>query len=159
MWRKEMRGRILNYDAQTGEGLISADDGRRYSFKGASFGSDSHFLKNGVAVDFEVQDDEALSIFTVPESSGNAFNEIGGKSRTVAGLLALFFGGLGVHKFYLGYNWAGVIMLLATGLGLLLLGIPSLVIGGIAFIEGIIYLTKSDQDFYLTYVKNRRTWF
>lgn len=154
-----MRGTILTYDAQSGEGLISGDDGRRYSFKGASFGSDSNLLKNGTAVDFEVRDDEALSIFTVLERGGNAFDEIGGKSRMVAGILALFFGGLGVHKFYLGYNWAGVIMLLLTGSGLFLFGIPSLIIGIIAFIEGVIYLTKSDQDFYLTYVKNRRSWF
>ncbi|MBA5727517.1 TM2 domain-containing protein [Bombella mellum] len=158
-----MRGTILTYDVKAGEGLISGDDGRRYSFKGASFGSDSNFLRNGTLVDFEARDDEALSIFMVPGGAGSGlgavFNEIGGKSKVIAGLLALFFGGLGIHKFYLGYNRAGIIMLLVTGFGLLLLGIPSLIIGAVAFIEGILYLTKSDQAFYHTYVENRREWF
>ncbi len=158
-----MRGTILNYDVKQGEGIISGDDGKRYFFKGISFGSDGALLRNGTAVDFEVQDDEAQSIFVVPAARqgglGNAFDEIGGKSKMVAGLLALFFGGLGVHKFYLGYNRAGIIMLLVTVFGIILLGLPSLIIAGIAFIEGIIYMTKSDEDFYMTYVKNRKEWF
>ena len=158
-----MRGTILNYDVKQGEGIISGDDGKRYFFKGISFGSDGAWLRNGTAVDFEVQDDEAQSIFVVPAARqgglGNTFNEIGGKSKMAAALLAFFLGGLGVHKFYLGYNRAGIIMLLVTVFGIILLGLPSFIIAGIAFIEGIIYMTKSDEDFYMTYVKNRREWF
>jgi hypothetical protein len=37
------------------------------------------------------------------------------KSHTVAWLLALFVGGLGVHRFYLGYTWQGVVQLLTLG--------------------------------------------
>ncbi|MBA5725811.1 TM2 domain-containing protein [Bombella favorum] len=158
-----MRGTILNYDVKQGEGIISGGDGKRYSFKGSSFGSEVALLRNGTAVDFEVQDGEAQSIFVVPETRqgglGNVFEEIGGKSKMIAGLLALFCGGLGVHKFYLGYNRAGIIMLLVTVFGIILLGLPSLIIAAIAFIEGIIYMTKSDEAFYLTYVKNRKEWF
>ena len=29
----------------------------------------------------------------------------------------------------------------------------------IGFIEGIIYLTKSDQDFYLDYIVKKKGWF
>ncbi|OOL18965.1 hypothetical protein AL01_04365 [Bombella intestini] len=158
-----MRGTILNYDVKQGEGIISGDDGKRYSFKGSSFGSEGALLRNGTAVDFEVQDDKAQSIFAVPpvrqEGLGNVFDGIGGKSKMIAGLLALFCGGVGVHKFYLGYNRTGVIMLLVTIFGIILLGFPSLIIAIIAFIEGIIYMTKSDEDFYLTYVKNKKEWF
>lgn len=158
-----MRGTILNYDIRIGEGLISGDDGKRYTFKGSSFGSDNVFLKNGVAVDFEVENDEALSIFVVPGtgqiSTSDIFEGMGGKSKMVAGLLALFVGGFGVHKFYLGYKRAGIIMLLVTIFGIILLGIPSIIIGIIAFVEGIIYLTRSDEGFYRTYVQNRREWF
>lgn len=38
-----------------------------------------------------------------------------GKSQVAALLLALFLGGLGVHRFYLGYTWQGVVQLLTLG--------------------------------------------
>lgn len=80
------------------------------------------------------------------------------KSKIAAGLLAIFLGTLGIHKFYLGYTQAGIIMLLVSLLGSLLIVGP-LVMGVIALIEGIIYLTKSDEQFYLTYVVGRKPWF
>jgi hypothetical protein len=39
----------------------------------------------------------------------------GDKSHTAAILLALFVGGLGIHRFYLGYTWQGVVQLLTLG--------------------------------------------
>ncbi len=39
----------------------------------------------------------------------------GGKSWLVALVLALFLGGLGIHRFYLGYTWQGVVQLLTLG--------------------------------------------
>ena len=39
----------------------------------------------------------------------------GGKSQLVALLLCAFLGGLGVHRFYLGYIWQGVVQLLTAG--------------------------------------------
>ena len=39
----------------------------------------------------------------------------GGKSQLVAGLLCFFLGVLGVHRFYLGYTWQGVVQLLTLG--------------------------------------------
>lgn len=80
------------------------------------------------------------------------------KSKIAAGLLAIFLGTLGIHKFYLGYTSAGIIMLLVTLLGSLVLIGPA-VMGIIALIEGIIYLTKSDEQFYLTYVVGKKAWF
>ncbi|MCR4033151.1 MULTISPECIES: TM2 domain-containing protein [Flavobacterium] len=71
--------------------------------------------------------------------------------KIVAGILAILLGYLGIHKFYLGYTKEGLIQLL---LGLMLgLG------GIIGIIEGVIYLTKSDDDFYQTYQKGYRGWF
>lgn len=80
------------------------------------------------------------------------------KSKVAAGLLAIFLGGLGIHKFYLGYTTQGIILLLVTIFGALLL-IGPLITAVISFIEGIIYLTKSDEDFNNIYVVNKKEWF
>lgn len=74
--------------------------------------------------------------------------------KLVAGLLGIsgiIWGGWGVHKFYLGYTREGVIQLLLC----LLCGVGSI----IGIIEGIIYLTKSDEEFEATYVQGRKPWF
>jgi TM2 domain-containing membrane protein YozV len=80
----------------------------------------------------------------------------GAEKKVVAGVLAILLGQLGIHKFYLGYNTAGIIMLLVT---LLTCGFAGVIIWIIALIEGITYLTKSDADFVATYVTGRKEWF
>jgi TM2 domain-containing membrane protein YozV len=72
--------------------------------------------------------------------------------RIVAGILGILLGSLGVHKFYLGYTTPGIIQLI---LGICTGGIA----GIIGLIEGIIYLTKSDEDFIQTYQVNKKEWF
>lgn len=69
-------------------------------------------------------------------------------SKMAVGLCAIFLGGLGVHRFMLGDTMGGVIRLLTCG-GCGLLG----------WVEGIIYLMKSDEDFYQTYVVEKKAWF
>jgi len=39
----------------------------------------------------------------------------GGKSQLLAGVLCFFLGGLGIHRFYLGYTWQGIVQLLTFG--------------------------------------------
>ncbi len=39
----------------------------------------------------------------------------GDKSQVVALVLAIVIGGLGIHRFYLGYTWQGVVQLLTAG--------------------------------------------
>lgn len=72
--------------------------------------------------------------------------------KILAGILAIVIGSLGVHKFILGYTQEGIIQIVITfvtcGIG-----------GIIPLIEGIIYLTKSDEEFYQTYQVNKRGWF
>lgn len=65
-----------------------------------------------------------------------------GRNRVAAALFALLLGGLGVHKFYLGKIGQGILYLLFCWTF-----IPALV----GLIEGIIYLTKSDQEFAAEY--------
>ena len=79
-----------------------------------------------------------------------------GKEKIVAGLLAILIGTLGIHKFYLGYTKSGIIMLLVS---LLTFGFGAPVMAVISLIEGILYLTKSDAEFYQTYVQNKKEWF
>lgn len=82
------------------------------------------------------------------------------KDHVAAGLLAIFLGALGIHKFYLGYNTAGFIMLAVTILGsLFTFGLAGGVMWVIGVIEGILYLTKSQSEFEQMYVVNKREWF
>ena len=82
------------------------------------------------------------------------------KDHVAAGLLAIFLGMFGVHKFYLGYHTTGFIMLGVTILGsLLTIGIAAGVVWLIGVIEGIIYLTKSQSEFEQLYVFNKREMF
>ena len=86
------------------------------------------------------------------------------KSNVAAGVLAILLGGLGIHKFYLGYTGPGIILLAASFLSLLLLivviGIFGLIaIWVITLVEGILYLTKANEEFHYTYVENRKDWF
>ena len=82
------------------------------------------------------------------------------KDRTIAGLLAIFLGSLGIHKFYLGYSKEALIMLLLSIIGgAITFGLIAGVVEIIALIEGIIYLTKSDEEFEQVYVLNHKGWF
>ncbi len=73
--------------------------------------------------------------------------------RLAAGLLAILLGPFGIHKFLLGYTSEGIIWLLIS---LFTLGS---VTGLLGVIEGIIYLTKSDEEFYQTYQVHKKGWF
>ncbi len=80
------------------------------------------------------------------------------KNRITAGILALTLGGFGAHKFYLGYNKQGIILLLMAIAGMLLV-FPLFASAIIALSEAIIYLTTSNQNFYDTYEANQKVWF
>jgi TM2 domain-containing membrane protein YozV len=60
------------------------------------------------------------------------------KNKVVAAVLALFLGGLGIHKFYLGQNFAGIMYLLFSW---------TFVPGIIAFFEFLGLLLMSDRAF------------
>ncbi len=62
----------------------------------------------------------------------------GQKSRTTAAILAILLGGIGVHKFYLDESGLGILYLLFSWTF-----IPAI----IGLIEGLIYLTMSDERF------------
>ena len=77
---------------------------------------------------------------------------MGADKKIVAGICAILVGWLGVHKFILGYTTEGIIQLC---IGIVTCGASSI----LSIIEGIIYLTKSDDEFYETYVVEKKAWF
>ena len=101
----------------------------------------------------------------------------------MAAFLAFLLGGLGAHKFYLGYTGPGLVYLLVqvfgfafcsfaigdlselslmemdTMIAFMLYGLASLALMGLAFIEGVIYMTRNDEEFEKTYVIGRKNWF
>jgi TM2 domain-containing membrane protein YozV len=79
----------------------------------------------------------------------------GADKKIVAGILGIVVGGFGIHKFILGYQREGLIMLLVSVLSC---GMLAGVMHVIGIVEGIIYLTKSDEDFVRTYVQGQKGW-
>ena len=80
--------------------------------------------------------------------------------KILAGIMGILFGTFGVHKFVLGYSTPGVIMLVITlAGGVVTCGVASFVMSVIGLIEGIIYLTKSPEEFEATYIDSSREWF
>ncbi|MGM0624127.1 MAG: TM2 domain-containing protein [Campylobacterota bacterium] len=146
-----MKGKILNFDVN--KGIIAGDDGQRYEFVKMDFKSAAEPVA-GDEVDFVVQEGAAKEIYVSKAAVVNSE-----KSKIAAGLLGIFLGGFGIHKFYLGCTTAGVIMIAVWFFGLFLFALPSIIIGIIGFIEGIIYLVKNDNDFKATYVDNQKCWF
>ncbi|ATS18630.1 TM2 domain-containing protein [Parathermosynechococcus lividus] len=82
-------------------------------------------------------------------------SDVSGK-KIAAGICGILLGALGIHKFVLGYSTEGLIMLLVS---ILTCGLVAPVMGIIGLIEGIIYLTKSDEEFYNTYMVGKKAWF
>ena len=185
-----MQGQILDYSIQTNEGVISGEDGSRYTFAGSAW-NDSTPPARGMRVDFEVQGTDAVGVYRALGGGGGGvdvstmFSSSGAKSRVVAGVLAIVLGYLGVHKFYLGNTVPGIIHVAVTGVGIFLFIVAAIlstvfyfgfgaVIGGlfgllgwlvitasgvVGLVEGIIYLTKSDEEFEARYVTQKRPWF
>ena len=64
------------------------------------------------------------------------------KNKVTAALLAIFLGGIGAHKFYLGQIKVGVVYLLLSWTGIPLL---------VGIIEGLMLLGMNDSDFATKY--------
>jgi TM2 domain-containing membrane protein YozV len=90
----------------------------------------------------------------------------GADKKLAAGICGILLGGFGVHKFIMGYQNEGIILLAVYLVGIVLtmitcgIAFPILLVPSVVgIIEGIIYLTKSDEEFVQTYVNNKKPWF
>jgi len=93
----------------------------------------------------------------VIDENGNVIPKNNEESkRIIAGVIGILIGAFGVHKFVLGYTTQGIIMLAIT---IVTCGIGAGITGLIGLIEGIIYLTKTDEEFIYTYQINKKEWF
>lgn len=100
----------------------------------------------------EFADDAKKTANEFSNSAKETFANSAENKKLVAGILGILLGYLGIHKFYLGYTKEGIIQLVATVVTCGIAGI-------IGFIEGIIYITKTDAEFYNTYQVGRKPWF
>lgn len=159
-----MQGQILDYSVQSNAGVITGEDGNRYTFAGSEWRETAPPAR-GMRVDFEVHGAAAVSVYRALAGAGSSGAAVSGaKSKVVAGVLGILLGGLGIHKFYLGLTGPGLVMLGGFIIGFIaafvVIGIFVLfALGIIGLIEGIIYLTKSDEEFEELYVRQRKGWF
>ena len=162
-----MRGKVLSYQDLEGTGVISGDDGNRYNFLRGDLQDGVRTVRVGADVDFQVDGDKATGVYVMGGGASTATDSIneavqslsgGEKNRVVAAVLAILLGALGIHKFYLGMNQAGIIMLAVTLVGSLAAGLGPMVMGILGLVEGIIYLTKSDEAFQQEYVVGKKAW-
>lgn len=143
-----MRGQVLGVDTRTGDGIVAGDDGRRYSFRPQDWAHRGE-PAIGMYVDFETEQNRALSIFPVPgttpapdPSHAAAAPARNDRNKYVAAVLAFLVGPLGVHRFYLGRIGTGILMLILTcTVAGLLLSIPW------ALIDMVRYLVMSEREF------------
>lgn len=132
-----MHGQVLDYSVQSNSGVISGSDGIRYTFLGSEW-RDNMPPSRGMFVDFDGKEKDALGIYRAigRSDSGNP----GSKSKAAATLWAIFLGGFGAHKFYMGsWGW-GIVYLLTFWLY-----VPFFV----SLFECIRYVLMTDDEFYM----------
>ncbi|MCD9549490.1 NINE protein [Photobacterium carnosum] len=129
-----MKGTILDFSIQESSGVISSDDGARYSFHSSEWKSDKQ-PSRGLKVDFALVDGNATGVYL---ALGADPKDKTAKNKITACLLAFFLGGFGAHKFYMGsWGWGIIYILLCWTY------IPAI----IALVEFIKYLTIPKEDF------------
>jgi len=159
-----MKGSVLDFNEIDGTGVISGDDGNRYSFSIENVKGDAK-ISRASKVDFSIDGDSAKDIYRAV----GAMDSLGAeKNKFIAGLLAIFLGALGIHKFYLGRKTQGFIMLGLWLVGwIMVMTMVGVIIGApilwllyiVALIEGIMLLLKSQDEFQRIYVEGKKAWF
>lgn len=148
-----MNGTIIAYEAARGVGLIAPEAGGDPVGFRVEDVDVPKCLNLGEAVIYSVEVGDwfanRVAILSAPRAT---------RSRIIAALLAIFGGVLGLQKIYLGYPWIGILIIVMTVCFWWLALVPVLAAAGLGVIEGLIYLTMSDEKFERRYLKGRRAW-
>ncbi len=64
-----------------------------------------------------------------------------------------------IDSAFLGYTSAGVVMLVVSIVTIPLLFLGLFVMTVIGIVEGVLYLTKSEEQFRREYIRGRKAWF
>ena len=111
----------------------------------------------------ETNPDQAVCLscgVALPNREGPGVTEGIDQRKLTAGLLAIFLGWLGIHKFYLGYKEEAIIMLIVSIVGYFATcGVATSVMAIIGVIEGVLYLTRDDMEFERIYIRHKKGWF
>lgn len=108
----------------------------------------------------KIGDEAKESAKEFSQSARETFAPESENKKILAGVLAILLGIFGVHKFVLGYMKEGIIILVTTLLlGIFTCGVAGWLMSILGLIEGIIYLTKTDEEFYVTYQVGKKPWF
>ena len=162
---KQIGGLII--DMSGGVGTITGEDGSSYNLitedilvntkqiEGRGLvGHKVFFIPDGAQAKRVIVRDDILGIYIV--AADGSF--IGNGDRLISAIIAVLLGLIGAHKFYLGYKSQGILMFLAGTVGWLLI-FPPFISFVISIAEAFIYLSKTDQEFYDTYIAKERGWF
>ena len=148
-----VKGTILDYTIQTNAGIISGDDGQRYSFQGAEWREAGKYPTKGMRVDFSPQAGFASAIYLIQDAqsatSGNA--EKRDCNHVMAGLFGILLGAFGIHKFYMGQTQMGCLYIVA---GVVTCGFGFAITCVVGIVEGIIYLSMTQAQFEQKYILN-----
>ena len=80
--------------------------------------------------------------------------------KTTAGILGIFFGAFGAHKFVLGYQKEGFIYLgVSVVVGAITCGAALFITSTLGLIESIMLLTKTPEEFKRKYIDIKTPWF
>lgn len=162
---RQIGGLII--DMSGGVGTITGEDGSSYNLitedilvntkqiEGRGLvGHKVFFIPDGAQAKRVIVRDDILGIYIV--AADGSF--IGNGDRLISAIIAVLLGLIGAHKFYLGYKSQGILMFLAGTVGWLLI-FPPFISFVISIAEAFIYLSKTDQEFYDTYIAKERGWF
>lgn len=92
-----MQGVILDYNIQTNSGVISGNDGKRYSFSNLEWRSTTAMPQKNTTVDFETTENhEAVNIYVLQNTQQNIV--INNSSTSAAAIVSLIFGLIGMFS-------------------------------------------------------------
>lgn len=88
-----MRGKVLDYSIQTAEGVISGDNGERYSFSASEWKTQNTHPAKNIQVDFAVEDNNATGIYVVEQVQTKYDNHaVQTQATSVAAVVSMIFG-------------------------------------------------------------------